>query len=456
MNIITKFVKHMLETNYDTFDHSVIERTRERVIDTFGCVVGGVNGPGCSAMVDLAREWGGKEEASIGNLDLKVPVHTAAMINCVMARSYDFEPAGPVVDGKSTPAHLSGTTVPTAISVGEYVGASGKEFLTALILGDDFASRIIAASNLNLDSGFESTGTVNAFGVAAITGKLLKLNEEQMLNTFGIVINQFGGTFQNIFDGVHTFKLPQGLAAQAGVFAAKLASKGFTGIKDPLFSKYGYFALYCKSYDRDILVKNLGEEFCSDNTCKPYPCCRSNHSAIDCILNMQKNQDIPVEEIAEVIVSLPQKAKDFAVGQPFIIRDVPQIDAAFSAQYAVANVLIRKCVTLEHYTVDFIKDQRIYDLVARIRVVAGIPKEQPLGAEVKVVMNNGTEYIERVDIPLGNGTLTPMTLKNKKEKYFQNIRFAGTPKENGKKVLNLIEEIEHVDNVAKLMTYLRS
>ena len=76
---------------------------------------------------------------------IRVPLHNAALVNGVMARSYDFEPTGPLVDGKSTPAHLSGTTVPTAITVAEHKGVSGRDLLTALILGDDIASRIIAA-----------------------------------------------------------------------------------------------------------------------------------------------------------------------------------------------------------------------------------------------------------------------------------------------------------------------
>ena len=155
MTVISEFVQNIIETDFATFDSKTIDSALDRIIDTMGCVISGAKAPGCAALIDLAREWGGKEEASIINTGLKVPTPTAAMINGVMARSYDFEPAGPVVDGKRTPSHLSGTTVPTAISVAESVGASGKDFLTALILGDDMASRVIAASELNLDSGFE-------------------------------------------------------------------------------------------------------------------------------------------------------------------------------------------------------------------------------------------------------------------------------------------------------------
>jgi 2-methylcitrate dehydratase PrpD len=454
MSVIGELVQNVIETDYKAFSTANIACAIERIIDTVGCALGGAKAPGCAELIDLVCEWGGAEEASILGFTKKVPTHHAALVNSVMARSYDFEPAGPVVDGKSTPSHLCGTTVPTAISVAEACGAGGKELLTALILGDDMASRVIAASELNLDSGFEPTGTANAFGSTAIAGKLLKLNQDQMLNAFGIVINQFGGTFQNIFDGAHSFKLPQGLSAQAGVFATKLAAKGFTGVRDPLFSQYGYFNLYCKDYHLSLLTKNLGKAFYADNTYKPYPCCRSNHAAIDCTLGILKVEEIPLENIDEVIVSISQKAKNFAVGQHFKIRDVAQIDAAFSIQYSVANALLRKCVKLEHYTDAFIRDPRISDLIPRIRLINSIPKEQPLASEVKIKMKNGVEYAKKIDIPRGNETYTPLTMKEKRDKFIDNVLFSGMQKEKGASILNMVSNIEELDKVSRLTQHI--
>ncbi|MBP1611184.1 MAG: MmgE/PrpD family protein, partial [Acidobacteria bacterium] len=418
MNVMTELSRNILNTPFEVFDASVVERARNRIIDVIGCIIGGANASGNSMLLDLVREWGGTKEGTILVHGIKVPAHNAALMNCVMSRSYDYEPAGPLVEGKSTPAHLSGTTVPTAITVAEQKGASGKDLLTALILGDDLASRIIAASNLNIDSGFDCTGTVNAFGAAAIAGKLKGLDEHQMLNAFGIVLNQFAGTFQNVFDGVHSFKLPQGLAAQAGIFSTSLASKGFTGVRDPLLSKYGYFALYCKTYQLDLLTNNLGKEFYADNTCKPYSCCRSNHAAIDCVLQILQSRTIRPEDIEEIIVDVTPTARDFAVGQPFKIRDVPQIDAAFNLQYNVANAILRKGSKLEHYTEEYIRDPRIMEIVSRIRLTTKTPPEKPLGAGVKIKMRGGGEFETRVDMPKGNGVFTPLTSSEKRAKFF--------------------------------------
>jgi 2-methylcitrate dehydratase PrpD len=455
MSIVAELVKNVLETSFERFDPAEVDRARAKLIDVVGCIIGGANAPGCSMLVDLIQEWGGKKEGVMLVHGIRVPLHNAALVNGVMARSYDFEPTGPLVDGKSTPAHLSGTTVPTAITVAEHKGVSGKDLLTALILGDDIASRIIAASNLNVDSGFDSTGTVNAFGAAAIAGRLMGLNEQQMLNAFGIVLNQFAGTFQNIFDAAHTFKLPQGLSAQAGIFSVALAKKGFTGVKDPLLSRYGYFALYCKSYQLDILTKDLGKHFYMDNTCKPYPCCRSNHAAIEAVLRLGKSHPIEINDIDEIIVDITPTARDFAVGQPFKIREVPQIDAAFSIQYNVANALLRKDTKLVHFTDEYVRDEKIADMVNKIRLTSTTSPETPLGAGVKIKMRNGGEYEARVDMPKGHGVLTPLTPAEKKAKFFDNVDFSNTiPGDRAEKALGLLERLEEVDDVTEIFKLL--
>ena len=455
MSIIAELIKNVLETPFERFDSDEVERARVKLIDVIGCMIGGAKAPGCSMLLELVEEWGGESEGTILAHGIKVPMHNAALVNSVMARSYDFEPTGPLVDGKSTPAHLSGTTVPTAITVADQKGVSGKDLLTALIVGDDVASRIIAASNLDVDSGFDSTGTVNAFGATAIAGRLLGLNEQQMLNAFGIVLNQFAGTFQNIFDAAHSFKLPQGLASQAGIFSVKLAQKGFTGVRDPLLSKHGYFSLYCKSYQLDMLTKDLGKHYYMDNTCKPYPCCRSNHAAIECVLEILQSHPIMVDDVQEILVDITPRARDFAVGQPFKIREVPQIDAAFSIQYNVANALLRRGTKLEHFTDEYIRNEKIAEIVRKIRLTAMTSPETPLGAGVVIKMKDGAEYHARVDMPRGHGVLTPLSYGEKKEKFFENIRFSNmVSMTKAEHALELLENIEEVNNVSRIFQLL--
>ncbi len=451
MSITAELAKNIVETGFDAFDSSTVEKARNRIIDVVGCAIGGAGAPGCSMLLDLMREWGGAEESTVLALGGKLPAHHAAMVNSVFARSYDFEPTGALVDGKSTPSHISGTTVPVALAVGELKGASGRDLLTAMMLGDDLAARVVAASQLNIDSGWDSTGTVNALGAAAIAGRLWGLSERQMVNALGITLNQMAGTFLNIFDYAHTFKLPQGLAAQGGVFSAALARKGFTGPKDPLTGKNGYFSLYCKTHRLDVLAKDLGRKFYAGDTFKPYPCCRSNHGAVECTLALVGAHPVSPEDLEEIVVTVTATAKNFAVGQPFRIGEVPQINAAFSLQYTVANAFLRKSTRLEHFTEPFIRDRLVMDVVKKIRLDGTLSPDTPLGAAVRIRTRQGKEYEARVDMPKGSDSLTPLTPAEKRDKFRSNVAFSRTVQmDRAEEALTLLEKMEEVDDVAKI------
>jgi 2-methylcitrate dehydratase PrpD len=455
MSVTQELVRNILDTPFEKFDVDTVERARERIIDVVGCMIGGAYAPGCSMLLDLIREWGGREEATVIVHGVRLPAHNASLMTSIMARSYDFEPVCPIVDGISTPAHISGTTVPTALAVAEAQSSSGKDLLAALILGDDLTSRTVAASNTSLDSGFEPTGIANVFGATAIAGKLMGLNEQQMANALGIALNQLSGTFQNIFDGAHTFKLPQGLAARGGIFSAALARKGFTGVKDVFFSKYGYFSLFSKTCRPDLLTKDLGAEFYADMTLKPYPCSRSTHAAIDGVLSLVHNNPIQPEDVKEVVIDVPPETRDFAVGQPFKIRNVPQIDAGFSLQYTVASALCRKGVKLEHFSKEAIVEPKVMEIVKKIRFTAHMPPENPLSAAVKIRTRQGREYETRIDVPRGNSIFTPLTPRQKKEKFLANAEFSGAMRSNEAEVVwNMLRRIEEVGNVTDIVRLL--
>jgi 2-methylcitrate dehydratase PrpD len=452
MNIVEELAKNCLDTGFASFDNNTVEHAKNRILDVVGCAIGGANASGCGMMVNLVKRWGGEKESTILVHGGKAPAHNAAMVNSIMCRSYDFEPVGPYVYDMNIPAHISGTTVPTAFAVAEQNAASGRDLITALILGDDLISRILAASRYSFDLGWDGTGTVNMFGATAIAGRLKGLDERQLVNAFGIVLNQMAGSFQNIYDGVHSFKLLMGLAARAGIVSAEMAAEGFTGVRDPLLSKHGYFGLYCKDYDPEILNRDLGKKFFSDGTFKPYPACRSNHATIDCALQLVQTHDIEPEDIDKITVNVNAMTRDGFVGQPFEIRDVPQVDAAFSLRYTVANALLRKSVRLEHFTEKYVRDPKILDLIQKVEIMGALPPDERLAATVTVRMKDGREFSSHVDVPKGDVLYNPLTREEIKDKFRANIAFSQTvKKEKAEKALGLIEALEEVNDVTEII-----
>jgi 2-methylcitrate dehydratase PrpD len=455
MMIEEELASNIIETGFERFDDNTVKEAKQRIIDIVGCTIGGASGSGCSELRSLVREWGGREEATILIHGEKAPLQDAAMINSIMARSYDFGVFTPYIGDKVVWAHNAETSVPTAITVAEFQRAGGKELLTALILGDDLTTRIAAASTQAISRGWDTPGTVNKFGATAIAGKLLGLSERQIIEAWGIVLNQLAGSFQTMQDGTHSFKLAQGLAAHDGVVAAELAGKGWTGAREPLLGKYGYFALYCQEHDPEFLTRDLGKQFYGDKIFKPYPSCRFIHSAIDCALKLVKGHDISAEDIADITLDTAPMHYDSPLNQPFEPGEVPQAHALFSLRYNIANVLLRKCVRLEHLTEEMILDTEVGTLARKVNITGNMPPEKIEAADLTVRMKDGQEYHAYEDVSIAHPILKPWSHGDIVEKYWANVAFSNTvSRENAEKLLDILNHLEEVDDITGVIKLL--
>jgi 2-methylcitrate dehydratase PrpD len=449
---IEKIAANVLETRFENFDAETLEKTRYRIIDTLGCLIGGATDTGNPELVNLFRDTGGKEEATILVHGGKIPVGNAAFVNSVMARSFDFEPVSPLVEGFSCPGHISGTTVPTAVSIAESADVDGRELICALLVGDDTATRILAASGFGFSLGWDGVGTVNAFGTAATAGRLLKLNHRQMRHAFGIVLNMMGTTFQTIWDATTAFKLPQGLAARAGVFSAQLAKAGWTGPEDALLSKFGYYNMFTEGCEKpEYLTAKLGKAYYADSTIKPYPCCRIPHAPIDGALALLEKYDFKADDIDEVTLDLAQGGIDHKCGNPFEIGDFPHSAAAFSYQYVMAATFLNGCLKPEHFTEKAIRDSRISEFIPRIKLnaVDDVAFEK---ARVNVTLRDGRKLTETVTKVKGDPLDNPMSKDDIIAKFRTNVEFSGRISEQkASKLLETLLNLDKLDSVRKMI-----
>lgn len=454
---IDKISENVLRADFENIDKATLENAKYRILDLVGCSIGGADGPGNLALVDLVKSWGGKEESTIFVHGGKVPAHNAAMVNSILARSYDFEAIGAFVDGADLPSHISVTTVMTALAFGEARNVSGKELITALLVGDDLACRLLAASNFGFALGWDGNGTVNAFGATAIAGRLLGLTQIQMQNAFGIALNQLAGSFQNIWDGSFCFKLPCALSARNGIFSAELSKAGWDGPQDALFSKFGYFHLYTEGYNNpEILIKDLGKKFYTEATFKPYPCCRANHAAIDCALKIVNEHEVDINNIEDIILKVPPRVRDMFVGQPFKVRKNPQIDAAFSLRFCVANVLLRKKITVEHFQEKLIKEHEISDIADKVQLEGfAVDELNKSAATLTVRMKDGKEYFSQVDYPKGGPVHNKLSNEEIKDKFKWNVAYTKKISERkAEKIITLIDNLEEVEKISELIKLL--
>ena len=443
-----------LTTRFENLDQATVESSKDRIIDIIGCAIGGANAPGCPGLVKLVREWGGKKEATVIAHGFKAPAHNAAMVNCITDRSFDFEVMAGSVAGKGYGQHVSGTTVPTALAMGEMMDVDGKELITALAVGDDTANRIALSYDFDFFGGFDGTMTHPNFGATAIAGRLLGLNTNQMKKAFGIVVNTIAGSFSSIWDGATTFKFGQGTAARNGIFAAELAKEGWTGIEDALFGAYGWYKLYTHGCTHpEMLTKDLGKIYYVENNFKRFPCGGPNHPFINLALGMRQKYGINPQDIAEVNLLMGKRSLDNYYAKPFQLRDNPHGDAIFSFQYTVATALLKGKVDMWNFTEEAIRDPVVNALIAKTKCV-GIQETKPgPGAMIiRIKMKNGKEFNASPEGPQGHILGKPMSRDEIIAKFMHQVDFSKTvSKKNAEKIVDMVVKLEKLDDVNKLM-----
>jgi len=445
-----KIIANTLEARFDAIDRETLQNAKDRIIDTVGCLIGGAGDPSNPELVRLIMDFGGKPEATIFMYGGKVPAAHAAMVNCILCRSFDFEPVSPVVGDHMAPGHVSGTTVMTALTLGEAVGAGGREVITAMLLGDDLAARLLNTCEFTLMLGWDGNGTANALGATAIAGRLLGLNEKQLRNAFGLVLSQLSGSAQNITESTTAFKLPLGLAARNAIFSAKLAATGWTAPKDALLGHFGYYDLFTSGIrNEELLTKDLGKDFWGDRTFKPYPSCRGTHGPIDCALDIVNGHSVDPDGIEGVTLYLPAGGLNGLLAQPWEIGDFPHGNAIFSFRFTVATALLKGSVKPEHFTEQSIRDPKINEFIKKIEF-ADLPAGEN-GFVLSVRTKDGSEYRAENQIARGDIAGNPLSRDELLAKFWGNVDFAHKhEKGDAEALLGLLEDLEAQDDMSEV------
>uniref|UniRef100_A0A7C2PLQ5 MmgE/PrpD family protein n=1 Tax=candidate division WOR-3 bacterium TaxID=2052148 RepID=A0A7C2PLQ5_UNCW3 len=451
-DLTTQIAKNIVELEFHDIPKDAIEWAKIRILDVIGCIIAGRRASGSLSVKRFVEEMGGTKESTIlGNFG-KVPSHYAALVHAIWARSFDFEPIHPYVDGESFPAHISGTTIPVALAMGEAANVTPKEMLCALVIGDDITSRLVAASRFNLELGWDNTGTINAFGACAIAGKLLGLNETELKNAFGLVVNQLGGILQNVYEAVDSFKLPQGLAAQAGIISAKLAQKGFKGAKEPLEGAWGFFKLYCRDPNPSIVLRHLGKRFYSDSVIKPYPCCRANHAAVDCAIEIVKKAGpLQLDEIEYVNVYVPPSVARIFVNRPYGSGEVKQIDAAFNLRYCVAKSLLKGELKIYHFWDNELEDEEVLKLCKLINIIPNEIQNEAISCKLEVILKSGYNLYAQITVPKGDRWHNPLSNEEIIAKFLENLEFGGIGVKRSEKLIEVVSHVEDFSTVSLWM-----
>jgi len=447
---------NVLSTRFEDLSAATVANAKDRILDIVGCAIGGARAPGNAGLIELVKQWGGKPEATVLGHGLKAPAHTVAMANSILCRSFDWGVLTLIIDGRRFPTHTSETTVMTALALGESRGVSGRELISALVVGDDLAARIWTASDRpqpgqgpGRGPGFEPWGTITTLAAAAIAGRLLGLDGSQLRHAFGIALNMIAGAGSGLWDGATMFKLSQGTSARSGVNAAQLARAGWTGLEDPLFGAHGsYYSSFAGCEHPERIIEGLGKVYHAEIVFKPYPGGRPTHAPIDAALALARKHEFDADDIEEAVLRTSPPATAAHYAKPYKVGDYPTADALFSYRYAVASALARGTAGNEDYTEAGIRDAGVQELVGKVKLAS---LARPEGVELEVKLRDGRVLTEYVAAALGEPA-NPISREGIYAKFMTQVEYSQTGgRESAARLLALLERLEEVGDVAEVV-----
>ncbi|MCU7494336.1 MAG: MmgE/PrpD family protein [Ignavibacteria bacterium] len=401
---------------YEDLPAEVVNEVKRYLYDSIGCAYGGYSTKDVNILRDIYKEIGGTEQATLIGFGDRIPAVNATLVNSLMIRALDFND----IYWKEDPSHPS-DLIPAALSAAEINGAPMKDVITAIVLAYEFEQRLCEFALPGVRERKWHHATLTQFVSPIAAGKVLKLNSDQMVNAIGI-----NGCHNHTIGCPTAGKLTMmkntvdPMAVQAGVFAALMAQKGYTGTEAIFEGKEGFMDVFGPRWDQDKLLCDLGKSFkIMECGMKAFPTEALTHTHITCTLKAVTKNNISYKDIESVTVTTIARACDILF-DPHKYRPESRETADHSLPYCIAAALVDHKITTDSFSEKKLKDPAIWEVIDRIHGEASVefekmfPARQP--SRVRVKTKDGREFTEYLEYPKGDPR-EPMTMEDLENKF---------------------------------------
>jgi 2-methylcitrate dehydratase PrpD len=393
---IAEFVSRL---SFEQIPAEVRERIKLLILDSLGCAIYGANLEWCRILRGTLEALDATRTTSIWGTDRRLSSPHAALVNGTQVQGFELDDVH-----RTAVLHVGAVTLPALIAVAESHAQklSGRDFLTAAVAGYEIGPRVgLCMGQEHIGQGWHSGATVGVFSTAAGAARALALDADLTVHALGIAGTQSAGLMAAQY-GAMVKRMHAGRAAQSGLYAALLASHGFTGIVDVFEAPYGGFCTtFSRSQDRFNLAElsaGLGERFETMRiSLKFYSCVGSNHTTLDAVADIRKRRPFDVAEIEGIVVHGSQVTVDH-VGWPY--RPDGLTAAQLNLPFCVATLLIAGDVFVDEFTPGCVDDDARIKLSRKVKVVHD-PAITALGAAHR--------HKVRVDIHFRDGSVDSET-----------------------------------------------
>jgi 2-methylcitrate dehydratase len=332
------------------------------ILDSLGCCLAALGAGPVDACRDQVGEFGGIGPCALIGGGKANPVY-AAFWHTALVRYVDF------MDNFLAPTETCHTAdnFGVALTIADYVGASGRDLMLAVALAYTVQSRFVDHANF-MSSGFDHTAQL-AFSHNAAAGLLLGLSEDQIANAIAMAAASDAS-----FAVIRAKPLSQwkGLAsAQSALGAMNTLFLARRGVEGPLQVIEGPMGIdHLLRMQINIDWDKVGYDGVVESSIKKYNSMIHTQSAVHCMVELGSQNKIDPGKVISVEAEVIQLAYDFAGGGLYgidkVIRTKEQAD--HSLPYLLAVALLDGDVMPAQFAPDRIIKSDVQALLKKVSV----------------------------------------------------------------------------------------
>ncbi len=391
-DVTRHLAKYVVSAKAADLPGPVRKEAARTVLNWMGAALGGSRHETVDNAIAALSPFSGPAQAGILGRTERLDIMHAALINGISSHVLDFDDTHP-----KTIIHPAAPVLPAILALAEYRPMSGRDFITAFVVGVEVECRIgNMAYPKHYEAGWHITGTAGVFGAAAAAGRLLGLSEQQISWALGLAATQPVG-LQEMF-GTMTKSFHPGRAAQNGLTSALLAARNFTSSSQSLEARYGWGNVLSTSCDYARLTDGLGETYeISVNTYKPFPCGIVMHPTIDGCIRLRTEHRLTADAIERVELKV----------HPLVLQltskktPLSGLESKFSIYHAASVALIEGAAGIREFSDQAARNAGVIALRDRVTaVVDPVIKEDQV--RVTVSMKDGRRLEKFVEHAVGS------------------------------------------------------
>lgn len=445
MSRLDPLVDFLHALRFEQVPAAVVAQAKRHWLDTLGAGLAGVTSDVGRKVIDGLREPDG--DAIVWGTHQRLSPRMAAFVNGVSAHALELDDTGGC-------DHSGAVVIPALLAILPLIERriSGRELLTAMIVGYEVGRRVLEACggySLHNGDGWHSTGTCGVFGAAAACAKLMSLEPEAFRSAITLSGSFGSGLWAFIHDGAESKKLHAGHAAQGGVNASLMARAGVVGPSQLFDDVWGGFlsTLAAKHANPDALTVDLGQTWkLSRCSIKPYASCRGAHAAIDALSALMQGAGLDAKA-GEVGIDRVQVRLSSFLNDMCGTRDIDSLASAqMSLPYALTVMANLGFASLPAYTSEYRQATALRAFMQRVELIVDDAFPRDGEPEVTLITLDGRQRTLRVDIALGN-PLNPISDNDLFRKFGEGAGLSLSPR-RCETLIRLGMEMETLDDVS--------